>query len=51
MAVRFVRLAETARSPIAIEIDGASVQALHGDTLLVARAFRWDPVSARPWLN
>jgi D-hydroxyproline dehydrogenase subunit gamma len=36
MTSRFVRLAETARSPITVEIDGDPVQALHGDTLLVA---------------
>jgi D-hydroxyproline dehydrogenase subunit gamma len=36
MTARFVRLAETGRSPITIEIDGDPVQALQGDTLLVA---------------
>jgi predicted molibdopterin-dependent oxidoreductase YjgC len=36
MTARFVRLAETARSPITLEIDGDPVQALQGDTLLVA---------------
>jgi D-hydroxyproline dehydrogenase subunit gamma len=36
MAARFVRLAEKSRSPIALEIDGEPVQALQGDTLLVA---------------
>ena len=36
MAARFVRLAEEARSPIALDIDGEAVQALQGDTLLVA---------------
>jgi D-hydroxyproline dehydrogenase subunit gamma len=33
---RFVRLAERRRAPVAIRIDGHSVQALAGDTLLVA---------------
>jgi predicted molibdopterin-dependent oxidoreductase YjgC len=36
MTARFVRLAETARSPVTIEVDGERVQALQGDTLLVA---------------
>lgn len=36
MTARFVRLAETARVPICIEVDGAPLQALQGDTLLVA---------------
>jgi predicted molibdopterin-dependent oxidoreductase YjgC len=36
MTARFVRLAETGRAPVAILVDGAPVQALHGDTLLVA---------------
>jgi NADH dehydrogenase/NADH:ubiquinone oxidoreductase subunit G len=33
---RFVRLAETGRRPITIVVDGKPVQALEGDTLLVA---------------
>ena len=33
---RFVRLAERDRQPIALTIDGRRVQALEGDTLLVA---------------
>ena len=36
MNSRFVRLAERQRAPVAIRIDGRSVQALAGDTLLVA---------------
>jgi NADH dehydrogenase/NADH:ubiquinone oxidoreductase subunit G len=36
MTARFVRLAETHRAPITIIIDGKPVQALQGDTLLVA---------------
>jgi predicted molibdopterin-dependent oxidoreductase YjgC len=36
MPARFVRLAEIARPQVAILIDGQSVQALQGDTLLVA---------------
>lgn len=36
MTARFVRLAETARLPVTLEIDGEPVQALQGDTLLVA---------------
>ena len=36
MNSRFVRLAERQRAPVAIRIDGQSVQALVGDTLLVA---------------
>jgi NADH dehydrogenase/NADH:ubiquinone oxidoreductase subunit G len=35
-AGRMVRLGETHRAPIEIEIDGKPVQALQGDTLLVA---------------
>ncbi|KAF1021478.1 MAG: Hydrogen cyanide synthase subunit HcnA [Paracidovorax wautersii] len=34
--VRFVRLAETDRPPIALSIDGEPATALAGDTLLVA---------------
>lgn len=33
---RFVRLAETARPPVGIVVDGKPVQALQGDTLMVA---------------
>ena len=33
---RFVRLAETDRARVMIVVDGAPVQALEGDTLLVA---------------
>jgi aerobic-type carbon monoxide dehydrogenase small subunit (CoxS/CutS family) len=33
---RFVRLAETGRAPVRIVIDGRPVEALAGDTLLVA---------------
>ena len=33
---RFVRLAERDREPVALHIDGRPVQALDGDTLLVA---------------
>lgn len=36
MTARFVRLAETARSPVTLVVDGEPVQALQGDTLLVA---------------
>lgn len=36
MTGRFVRLAETARAPVAFEIDGRPATALEGDTLLVA---------------
>jgi predicted molibdopterin-dependent oxidoreductase YjgC len=36
MSGRFVRLAETGRRKVTIIIDGAEVQALEGDTLLVA---------------
>ena len=35
-ASRFVRLAETARAPVAFTIDGKAATALVGDTLLVA---------------
>ena len=33
---RFIRLAETARAPVRLEVDGMPVLALEGDTLLVA---------------
>ena len=36
MNPRFVRLAETARAPVGLVIDGNPVQALAGDTLMVA---------------
>ena len=36
MSARFVRLAETGRAPLTLFIDGRAVQALQGDTLLVA---------------
>lgn len=36
MTGRFVRLAETQREAVIVTIDGQPVQALHGDTLLVA---------------
>jgi len=36
MNLRFVRLAEREREPVSLSIDGRSVQALAGDTLLVA---------------
>ena len=36
MEPRFVRLAERDRAAVAIRIDGAQVEALAGDTLLVA---------------
>ena len=36
MNPRFVRLAETARRSVPILIDGQAVQALEGDTLMVA---------------
>lgn len=36
MSARFVRLAETGRMPVTIFVDGQAVQALQGDTLLVA---------------
>lgn len=35
-AGRFRRIAETGRPPVAIEVDGAPVSALEGDSLLVA---------------
>ncbi|MFN3986919.1 MAG: (2Fe-2S)-binding protein [Rhodocyclaceae bacterium] len=36
MTGRFVRLAERGREPVRFELDGAPVEALAGDTLLVA---------------
>jgi D-hydroxyproline dehydrogenase subunit gamma len=36
MTLRFVRLAEQERAPVSLRIDGQPVQALAGDTLLVA---------------
>jgi D-hydroxyproline dehydrogenase subunit gamma len=36
MIARFVRLAETARTPVRLVIDGHPVDALAGDTLMVA---------------
>ena len=36
MSGRFVRLGETGRNPVRIRIDGADVEVLAGDTLLVA---------------
>ena len=36
MTGRFVRLAETARARVTIIVDGKPVEALQGDTLLVA---------------
>ncbi len=36
MNPRFVRLAETARAPVRLVIDGRPVDALAGDTLMVA---------------
>jgi len=36
MNLRFVRLAERERQPVSLSIDGRPVQALAGDTLLVA---------------
>jgi predicted molibdopterin-dependent oxidoreductase YjgC len=36
MSGRFIRLGETGRKTVRISIDGASVDALAGDTLLVA---------------
>ena len=36
MNPRFVRLAETARPPVRLLIDGRPVEALGGDTLMVA---------------
>lgn len=35
-ASRFVRLGETGRQPVHLSIDGKSVEALAGDTLMVA---------------
>jgi D-hydroxyproline dehydrogenase subunit gamma len=36
MSGRFVRLAETGRSPVRFSVDGRPVDGLQGDTLLVA---------------
>jgi D-hydroxyproline dehydrogenase subunit gamma len=36
MSARFVRLAETARPTVTIVVDGRPVEAMQGDTLLVA---------------
>jgi predicted molibdopterin-dependent oxidoreductase YjgC len=36
MSQRFVRLAETNRTPVRIIIDGSPAEALEGDTLMVA---------------
>lgn len=36
MTGRFVRLAEADRRPISIHVDGQKVEALEGDTLMVA---------------
>jgi aerobic-type carbon monoxide dehydrogenase small subunit (CoxS/CutS family) len=36
MSGRFVRLAETGRQRLMLKIDGQSVEALQGDTLMVA---------------
>lgn len=36
MTARFVRLAETDRPPITLTVDGRTVTALAGDTLMVA---------------
>ncbi|ALK96770.1 NAD(FAD)-dependent dehydrogenase [Massilia sp. WF1] len=36
MTARFIRLAETGRSPIQLTIDGQPATALEGDTLLMA---------------
>lgn len=36
MTSRFVRLGETARATVPLIIDGATVEALEGDTVLVA---------------
>jgi D-hydroxyproline dehydrogenase subunit gamma len=36
MNSRFVRLAETGREPVRFRIDGVEVEALDGDTVLVA---------------
>jgi aerobic-type carbon monoxide dehydrogenase small subunit (CoxS/CutS family) len=33
---RFVRLGETDRPPVALHVDGAPIDALEGDTLMVA---------------
>jgi len=36
VTAQFVRLGETARSPVTIEVDGVAVETLAGDTLMVA---------------
>jgi NADH dehydrogenase/NADH:ubiquinone oxidoreductase subunit G len=36
MSGRFVRLAESGRSPLTLVVDGKDVRALEGDTLMVA---------------
>ena len=36
MSARFIRLAETGRAPLKIVVDGKPIQAMQGDTLLVA---------------
>lgn len=36
MSGRFVRLAETARTPLELRVDGRTIPALEGDTVLVA---------------
>ncbi|WP_340265084.1 (2Fe-2S)-binding protein [Sphingobium mellinum] len=36
MSARFVRLAETERPPVMLHVDGKPVEALAGDTLMVA---------------
>ena len=36
MPGRFIRLAETDRAPLTLRVDGRSVQALQGDTLMAA---------------
>lgn len=36
MTTRFVRLAETDRAPVRFHVDGRAIDALAGDTLLVA---------------
>ena len=36
MGARFVRLGETARASVRFTLDGSTVEALEGDTLLVA---------------
>lgn len=36
MSARFLRLDETTRQPVTIQVDGETVRALQGDTVLVA---------------